>query len=123
MQSVMMNYGSVFRTEEGLKRGIEELRRLKERFARVAVDNKGRTFNYALMEAVELSHQLDLSEVILVSALHRRESRGAHFREDFPRRDDGTYLKHTLVFNRPAWPEVRYKPVSMTTFQPEARVY
>ena len=61
---------------------------MKERFSRAAVVDKGRTFNYELMEAIELSHQLDLCEVILTSALHRRESRGAHFREDFPARDD-----------------------------------
>jgi succinate dehydrogenase / fumarate reductase flavoprotein subunit len=75
------------------------------------------------MEAIELGHQLELSEVILVSALHRRESRGAHYREDFPSRADRYFLKHTLVFQTPDGPEVRYKPVKITRFQPEARVY
>jgi succinate dehydrogenase / fumarate reductase flavoprotein subunit len=85
--------------------------------------NKGKDFNFELMEMMELGHQLFLSEVILLSALHRKESRGAHFREDFPKRADADYLKHSLVFQTPKGPEVRYKPVKITQFQPEARVY
>ena len=123
MQSLMMDHGSVFREEAGLKAGSDGIRSLMDRFCRVAILNKGRTFNYELMEAIELRHQLDLCEVILTSALHRKESRGAHFREDFPARDDGSYLKHTLVFGRPPEAEVRYKQVSVTRFQPETRVY
>jgi succinate dehydrogenase / fumarate reductase flavoprotein subunit len=123
MQEVMMEYGSVFRNEEGLKRGIEEIRSLRDRYRNIEVMNKGKGFNFELMEAIELGHQLFLSEVILVSALHRKESRGAHFREDFPQRADGDYLKHSLVFQTPKGPEVRYKPVKITRFQPEVRVY
>jgi succinate dehydrogenase / fumarate reductase flavoprotein subunit len=123
MQSTMMDYSSVFRDEEGLKKGIEEIRSLKERYQDIALLNKGKTFNYELMEAIELGHQLNLSEVILFSALHRRESRGAHYREDFPARADRYFLRHTLVFQTPKGPEVRYKSVKITRFQPEARVY
>ena len=123
MQSVMTDYGSVFRNEDGLKKGIEEIRNLKERYREIGVVNKGKVFNYELMEAIELGHQLELSEAILFSALHRRESRGAHYREDFPSRADRYFLKHTLVFHGPKEPEVRYKPVTITRFQPEARVY
>ena len=131
MQSLMMDHGSVFRTEEGLIAGIAGIQALKGRFGRTAVSNKGRIFNYELMEAVELCRQLDLCEIILVSALHRKESRGAHFREDFPVRDDRSYLKHTLAFadsgnwggTSEAGPQIRYKPVATTRFHPEARVY
>jgi succinate dehydrogenase / fumarate reductase flavoprotein subunit len=123
MRSVMMDYGSVFRDEDGLKKGIEEIHDLKERYREIGVVNKGKAFNYELMEAIELGHQLDLSEIILYSALHRRESRGAHYREDFPARADRYFLKHTLVFQTPKGPEVRYKPVKITRFHPEARVY
>jgi succinate dehydrogenase / fumarate reductase flavoprotein subunit len=123
MRSVMMDYGSVFRNEEGLKTGIEEIQNLKERYKEIGVANRGKSFNYELMEAFELGHQLDLSEVILFSALHRTESRGAHYREDFPLRADRYFLKHTLVFQTPKGPEARYKPVKITRFQPEARVY
>ena len=123
MQAVMMDYGSVFRNEEDLKKGIEEIQTLKERYHGIAILNRGKAFNYELMEAIELDHQLNLSEVILLSALHRRESRGAHYREDFPSRADRYFLKHTLVYQTPKGPEVRYKPVKITRFQPEARVY
>jgi succinate dehydrogenase / fumarate reductase flavoprotein subunit len=123
MRSVMMDCGSVFRNEEGLKKGIEEIQNLKERYKEVGVANQGKTFNYELMEAFELGHQLDLSEVILFSALQRRESRGAHYREDFPSRADRYFLKHTLVFQTPKGSEARYKPVKITRFHPEARVY
>jgi succinate dehydrogenase / fumarate reductase flavoprotein subunit len=123
MQEVMMAYGSVFRNEEGLKKGIDEIRTLRDRHQGIEVMNKGKVFNFELMETIELGHQLFLSEVVLFSALHRRESRGAHFREDFPQRDDQHYLKHTLVFLTPKGPEVMYKPVRITRFQPEARVY
>ncbi|NWG03339.1 MAG: succinate dehydrogenase flavoprotein subunit [Syntrophaceae bacterium] len=123
MQSLMMDVGSVFRNEEGLKNGIEEIRSLKERYQKIRVTNPRKAFNYELMEAMELSHQLHLSEVILFSAFHRRESRGAHFREDFPGRADRYFLKHTLVFQTPKGPEIRYKPVKITRFQPETRVY
>jgi succinate dehydrogenase / fumarate reductase flavoprotein subunit len=123
MQRVMMDYGSVFRNQEGLKKGIEEIRVLKERYKDIEIADKGKHFNFELMEAIELDHQLELSEVILLSALHRRESRGAHFREDFPLRADRYYLKHTLIYKTPKGPEVRYKPVKITRFRPEARVY
>ena len=123
MRSVMMDYGSVFRDEDGLRKGMEEIRNLKGRYKEIGVVNKGKIFNYELMEAFELGHQLDLAEVILFSALQRRESRGAHYREDFPSRADQYFLKHTFVFQTPKGPEVRYKPVKITRFQPEARVY
>jgi succinate dehydrogenase / fumarate reductase flavoprotein subunit len=123
MQELMMEYASVFRNEEGLKRGIEEVRSLRDRYQNIEVMNKGKAFNYELMEAIELGHQLCLSEVVLLSALHRQESRGAHYREDFPQRDDQHYLKHTLVFQTSKGPVVRDKPVKITRFQPEARVY
>jgi succinate dehydrogenase / fumarate reductase flavoprotein subunit len=123
MQSLMMEKGSVFRNEEGLKKGIEEIRSLQERYDHIGIVDKRKAFNFELMEAMELGHQLTLAEVILFSALHRRESRGAHYREDFPARADRYFLKHTLVFQTPKGPEVRYKPVKITRFQPEARVY
>jgi succinate dehydrogenase / fumarate reductase flavoprotein subunit len=123
MQEVMMEFGSVFRNEQGLSRGIEKIRSLRDRHRNIEVVNKGKAFNYELMEAIELGHQLNIAEVVLLGALHRRESRGAHFREDFPTRADQSYLKHTLIFQTPKGPEVRYKPVKITRFQPEARIY
>ena len=123
MQSLMMEYGSVFRNEEDLKKGIEGIRALKERYNHIEIIDKKKIFNFELMETVELGHQLDLSEVILFSALHRKESRGAHFREDFPKRDDQSYLKHTLTLQTTNGPMVMYKPVKIIRFQPKARIY
>jgi succinate dehydrogenase / fumarate reductase flavoprotein subunit len=124
MQSVMMEYGSVFRNEPGLKKGIEAIRSLKKAYQTIEVVDKGKTYNYELMEAIELGNQLDLAEVILTSALHRKESRGAHFREDFPARADRYYLNHTLVFKKARGGlVVKYKPVKITRFQPQARIY
>jgi succinate dehydrogenase / fumarate reductase flavoprotein subunit len=123
MQEVMMEYGSVFRNEEGLKKGMDDIRSLRDRHKHIEVANKGKQFNYELTEAIELGHQLNIAEGILLGALHRRESRGAHFREDFPTRADQSYLKHTLIFQTPKGPEVKYKPVKITRFQPEARIY
>ncbi len=120
MQSLMMDKCSVFRNEEGLKKGLDEIRSLQERYRDIEIGNKEKSFNYELMETIEMGHELFLAEVILLSALHRKESRGAHFREDFPERDDQNYLKHTLVFKGK---EVRYKPVKITKFQPKARIY
>ena len=123
MQSLMMEYGSVFRDEKGLMKGIDQIRKLKDRYRKVRVTDKGKAFNYELVEATELGHQLDLSEAILMSALHRQEIRGAHFRLDFPERDDHRFLNHTLVFQTPKGLEVRHKPVKITRFKPRARVY
>ena len=123
MQSLMMDYGSVFRDEKGLKKGIEEIQGLKERYREARVSAPGQNFNYALVEAIELGHQLDLSEAILLSALHRQESRGAHYRTDFSERDDQNFMKHTLVFQGEKGLEVRYKPVKITKLEPKARVY
>jgi succinate dehydrogenase / fumarate reductase flavoprotein subunit len=123
MQEVMMEYGSVFRNEEGLKKGMDDIRSLRDRHKHIEVANKGKQFNYELTEAIELGHQLNIAEAVLLGALHRRESRGAHFREDFPTRADQSYLKHTLIFQTPKGPAVKYKPVKITRFQPEARIY
>ena len=122
MRSLMMEYCSIFRNENGLKKGLEEIGSLKERYNDINLQDKGRSFNYELMEAIELEHQLSICEAILLSALHRKESRGAHIREDYPERDDRQYLKHTLIF-RNQKPEIRYKPVKITRFQPEERIY
>ena len=123
MQRLMMHHGSVFREEKGLKEGIEKIRILRERYQNAGVHHQGKTFNYELVETIELGHQLDLAEVILLSALHRRESRGGHFREDYPQRDDQHHLKHTFVLKTAKGLEIREKPVRITRFQPQVRVY
>ena len=119
----MMDRCSVFRDQKGLKGAVDEIRVLKERYSDVGLSNKGRRFNYELMEALELGHMLLQAEVILASALAREESRGAHFREDFPERDDERWLKHTLANPTPQGPKITDKPVVITRFEPKARTY
>ena len=75
------------------------------------------------MEAIELDNLLDLAEATIAGGLARKESRGAHYREDFPKRDDANYLKHTLAFTKEGGPELRFKPVKITRFQPQERKY
>jgi succinate dehydrogenase / fumarate reductase, flavoprotein subunit len=123
LQSIMMNDCSVFRHEEGLKKLVHEIRGLKERAKRIAIKDQGSKFNTELLENVEVSHLLKLGEVIALSALQRKESRGAHYRDDFSKRDDKIWLKHTFAFKSERGIEFRYKPVTITRFQPEERKY
>ena len=128
LQEAMDAGAQVFRTAESLTATLTTIRSLKERYASVAVQDKGRQFNLDLLEAVELGFLLDLAEVVVVGALAREESRGGHFREDFPTRDDERFLKHTMAYLRPApdggtQVELGAKPVTITRYQPMERKY
>ncbi len=123
MQEVMMADVGVFRTEEGMKQAVVKVRELKEQFKEVRVEDQGKVFNTDLYEAWELGCLLDVAEVTAVSALERKESRGAHAREDYPKRLDEDWLKHTLAFLKPDGVDLKYKPVTITRFEPKERVY
>jgi succinate dehydrogenase / fumarate reductase flavoprotein subunit len=123
MQEVMFEHVGVFRVEEGMKTAVDKVRELKERFVNVRVDDHGRIFNTDVLEAWELGCLLDLAEVTAVSALERKESRGAHAREDFSKRDDKNWMQHTLAELTPKGVALRYKPVTVTRFEPKERVY
>lgn len=123
LADVMMDDCGVYRTAEGLKDAVTRVKALKERYRDVKIADKGRVFNTDLLEARELGYLLDCAEAVAVSAEARQESRGAHAREDFPERDDTDWLKHTLAYRTDVGPELRYKPVTITTFQPKPRVY
>jgi succinate dehydrogenase / fumarate reductase flavoprotein subunit len=99
------------------------IRTLKERYARVAIQDHGHTFNTDLMEALELGFMLDCAELVTAGALAREESRGGHYRDDFPERDDVNWLKHTLAYLEPEGVRMASKPVTITRFQPKERVY
>jgi succinate dehydrogenase / fumarate reductase flavoprotein subunit len=123
LQKMMSQDCSVFRTQAGLDDALRRLAGLKARAAEVVLDNKGDRFNTDLTEAVELESLVTLAEAILCSAGARTESRGAHFREDYPARDDENWLKHTLISQRDNGPDIRFKPVHVTRFQPKPRTY
>jgi succinate dehydrogenase / fumarate reductase flavoprotein subunit len=123
MQQVMTEHVSVFRQAPGLQAALSKIRDLKQRSGRLAIQDRGRCFNRNLLEAVELGHMLDLAEVITLGALHRQESRGAHWREDYPQRDDEKFLRHTLVRLNGGLPELFSRPVTITRFQPRERTY
>ena len=123
MQEIMMDNVSVFRMEAPLTKALDKIKALKERYQMRALQDKGSCFNRDLLDALELGHMLDLAEVITMGALFRQESRGAHFREDFPERNDETFLVHTLVRHTDKGPQIFQKPVTITRFQPKERKY
>ncbi len=123
MKEVMTEHVSVFRTEEGLTQALEKLQELRERYKRVSITDKSKRFNLELMEAWELGNMLDLAYVTALSALNRTESRGAHWREDHPKRDDQNWLKHTFIWLEDGKHRFAYKPVVITKWQPKERVY
>lgn len=102
LQQTMDTNAQVFRTAESLRQALSDIHALQDRYARVSVQDKGKAFNTDLIEALELGFLLDLSEVVVVGALNRRESRGGHFREDYPDRNDAEFMEHTMAYRRPA---------------------
>ncbi len=123
MKSTMNDYVGVFRTDEGMQKALDKLKELKERFKHVQVQDQGKIFNTDLLNTWEIGNLLDLAEVTTVSALARKESRGAHAHEDYPKRDDENWLKHTLAWMQNGDIKLGYKPVVITKYQPKERVY
>jgi succinate dehydrogenase / fumarate reductase flavoprotein subunit len=124
MQSTMDRNAQVYRTDASLKQAEEDIAALKLRYANVSISDKGKRFNSDLLEAIELGFLLDLAEVLVVGARARNESRGGHFREDYPNRDDVNFMRHTMAY-REGDGAIRldYKPVVQTRYQPMERKY
>lgn len=134
LQETMDRNVQVFRTEASMKEALGVIDELKERYANVVVQDKGKRYNTDLLEAVELGFLIELAEVITLGALARKESRGGHFREDYEARDDVNFMRHTMAYRAPVTEvdggprfadEVRldYKPVTVTRYQPMERKY
>ncbi len=123
LQTLMMDKCSVFRNESDMSGAMSELETIKERYKSVRIEDKRPKYNTDLVEALELECLIGLAETILKSALARKESRGAHYREDFPERDDKNWLKHTLIQKEGSGTQIFYKPVHISRFEPKARTY
>ncbi len=123
MQDTMMDHVGVFREESGIEEALDKLKELQHRYERITIDDKGRQFNTDVLEAWELGALLDLAEVTAVTALDRAESRGGHYREDYPKRDDDKWLRHSLVWRKDGQTEIGYKSVTITEYEPKERVY
>ncbi|WP_244259498.1 succinate dehydrogenase flavoprotein subunit [Rathayibacter sp. VKM Ac-2759] len=131
LQDEMDKNAQVFRTDESLKSVTDTIQRLRDRFRNISVQDKGKRFNTDLLEAVELGFLLDLAEVVVYSARNRKESRGGHMRDDFPKRDDEGYMQHTMAYlsgdahSSDAGDHIRldWKPVVITRYQPMERKY
>jgi succinate dehydrogenase / fumarate reductase, flavoprotein subunit len=115
---------AVFRDEAGMQEALEVVQRLKEEAKSACIDDRGTVFNQDVLGAIELGYMLDAAECMVVAALHRKESRGAQYRTDFPERNDAEWLKHiTTSMNGDGAPQVGYAPVTITQWQPEERKY
>ncbi|PPG52366.1 MULTISPECIES: succinate dehydrogenase flavoprotein subunit [unclassified Rathayibacter] len=131
LQDEMDKNAQVFRTDESLESVTGTIQRLRDRFRNISVQDKGKRFNTDLLEAVELGFLLDLAEVVVYSARNRKESRGGHMRDDFPKRDDENYMQHTMAYlsgdahSSDAGDHIRldWKPVVITRYQPMERKY
>jgi succinate dehydrogenase / fumarate reductase flavoprotein subunit len=123
MRNLMVEKAFLFRNKEGLQEAEAKLRELNIRLGKLRPVVGPKVYNLDLIRAIELKEMLELSEVIVASALGREESRGSHVRVDFPKRDDVRFLKHTLAYKEPEGPRIDYSDVSITMFQPEERKY
>ena len=130
LQDTMDKNAQVYRTEESLNEALEKIAELRERYEHISVQDKGKRFNTDLLEAIELGFLLDLAEVLAYTALERRESRGGHFREDFPDRNDKKFMVHSMAYKTDKKAKkpgddikVDWKPVTITNYPPMERKY
>jgi succinate dehydrogenase / fumarate reductase flavoprotein subunit len=131
LQDEMDASAQVFRTDESLASVTRTIHGLRDRYRNIGIQDKGKRFNTDLLEAIELGFLLDLAEVVVYSARNRKESRGGHMRDDYPKRDDENYMKHTMAYlsgdpqSSDAGDHIKldWKPVVVTRYQPMERKY
>lgn len=122
-QNIMTEYCGVYRKENILQIGLDKLRNIQEQYSQISLDDKSKSWNTEIIEALEFRSLIVVGQTIMTSALNRRESRGAHFREDYPQRDDENFLQHTLSYYSPSNIDIQYRPVRITMFEPKERKY
>ena len=123
LASTMHQNVGVYRDGQGLRQAMDKVNDLKTRYGSVALSSTDGAYNPSLASLVELGNMLDVAQVIVASALAREESRGAHYRTDFPERDDANWLQHTVASCGPDGPKMSYEPVAITQWQPQRRAY
>jgi len=122
-QDAMSQYCGVFRDQDSMEKGLEITQDLQQDYGTIYLDDQGSLWNTEIIEALELKNLMVVGRMILTSALNRKESRGAHSREDYPQRDDPNFLKHSLAFYSAAGIDIQYRPVTLTQFEPQERKY
>ncbi|QNP31303.1 succinate dehydrogenase/fumarate reductase flavoprotein subunit [Cylindrospermopsis curvispora] len=123
LQDTMTDFCGVFRTAELMREGLERMEEIEARSHQIYLDDKGKCWNTELVEAMELKSLMVVGKTILGSAFKRQESRGAHFREDFPSRNDHQFLKHSMAYYSPLEIKIEYMPVVVNMFEPQERKY
>jgi len=123
MQNGMEKHVGIYRDENTLKDGCRIIGDLKTRLKNGIVEDKDHVYNTELVSALELDFMLDVAETMPYSAMQRRESRGAHYRTDYAKRDDTSFLKHSMAYKTTGPPRIEYSPVTITRWKPEERVY
>jgi succinate dehydrogenase / fumarate reductase flavoprotein subunit len=123
LRKLMPEKAGIFRNEKQMTEGLTQIKVLKERFKKIRPVASGRSFNLDKVWFLEIKGNLDVAEAVVAGALARKESRGSHFRRDFPTRDDANFMKHTIAIHTPEGPKLSYKDVSITKYPPEERKY
>jgi succinate dehydrogenase / fumarate reductase flavoprotein subunit len=123
LKIVMSDKAGIFRTKKQLEEALEAIREIREDYGRAFISGQCLRYSQAIVNLIEFGYMVDLTEVITLGALLREETRGSHYRLDFPKREDAGWLKHTLVNLRDGKPEVTYRDVQITKYQPQERKY
>ena len=123
LQDTMDKNAQVYRTEESLDEALAVIAGLRKRYKNIQVQDKGSRFNTDLLEAIELGFLFDLAEVLVVTSKERRESRGGHFREDYPTRNDEKFMVHSMAYKNGSKIKIDWKPVVITNYPPMERKY